>query len=195
MATNTHYGTMHIEWRVYICCWVALQAKRLGADFIECGVNTGILSRAVMEYIDFASMSARFYLLDTYNGIPVDDLAEHEAHLASDNAFYPDCYADVLRTFAPFRNARVIRGRVPDTFDQVESDRFGYASIDMNHVAPELAAGEFLWPRLVSGAFVILDDYGWRNNFAQKQAWDAFAAEKGVSVLSLPTGQGLLMKP
>ena len=31
----------------------------------------------------------------------------------------------------------------------------------MNCAAPELAAAEFFWDRLTTGAVVVLDDYGW----------------------------------
>jgi O-methyltransferase len=198
MATPHHYGDIHFEWRIYTCCWAALQAKHLGADYVECGVNTGVYSRAVMEYIDFAQMSqTRFYLLDTYDGIPVEQLTDDELArgIAGHNDFYYDCYAEVIKTFAPFQNARIIRGCVPETLSQIDSDEIGYASIDMNSAVPEIAAGEFLWPRLVPGAIVVLDDYGWRTHFGQKQAWDEFAARRNLKILSLPTGQGLLVKP
>jgi hypothetical protein len=32
-------------------------------------------------------------------------------------------------------------------------------------------------------------------NIRQKEAWDVFAPERGVTVLSLPTGQGIIQKP
>jgi hypothetical protein len=198
MATPHRYGDIHFEWRIYICCWAALQAKSLGADYVECGVNTGVYSRAVMEYIGFAQMpGTRFYLLDTYEGIPVEQLTADEfaRGIAGHNTFYYDCYAEVLETFAPFPNARVIKGRVPETLSQIDSDQIGYVSIDMNSAVPEIAAGELLWPRLVPGAIVVLDDYGWRTHIGQKQAWDEFAARRNLTVLSLPTGQGLLVKP
>lgn len=84
---------------------------------------------------------------------------------------------------------------VPDTLPQIDSDRIGYASIDMNCVEPEIAAVEFLWPRLLSGAIIILDDYGWKTHINQKHAWDEFAAQRNIRALSLPTGQGMLIKP
>ncbi|HLO34499.1 MAG TPA: hypothetical protein VK194_00390 [Candidatus Deferrimicrobium sp.] len=42
---------------------------------------------------------------------------------------------------------------------------------------------------------MILDDHGHLPYAAQKRAFDAFAAERGVQVLLLPTGQGLIFKP
>jgi hypothetical protein len=41
---------------------------------------------------------------------------------------------------------------------------------------------------------MLLDDYGWAAHAAQKRAWDAWAAQAGVMILALPTGQGLVQK-
>jgi hypothetical protein len=65
----------------------------------------------------------------------------------------------------------------------------------MNNVMPEIAAAEYFWDKLVSGAVMVLDDYGFGTHVEQKLGFDAFAARKGVQVLSLPTGQGLIFKP
>lgn len=65
----------------------------------------------------------------------------------------------------------------------------------MNIAEPERAAIEHFWPKLVSGAPVLLDDYGMVNHEPQKEAMDEFASKKGVKIFTVPTGQGLLMKP
>lgn len=65
----------------------------------------------------------------------------------------------------------------------------------MNIVAPEIATIEHFWGRLVPGAVVVLDDYAWKAHEVQKQAFDRFAADHQVEILTLPTGQGLLLKP
>ena len=57
LATPHPYGKdIDVRWRVYICCWAALQVKHLDADYVECGVFTGIASSAAMHYIDFGQM-------------------------------------------------------------------------------------------------------------------------------------------
>jgi hypothetical protein len=65
----------------------------------------------------------------------------------------------------------------------------------MNCAPPEVAAAEFFWERLVGGAIVLLDDYGFPGHEAQREALDGFAAAKQVKILCLPTGQGLIVKP
>jgi hypothetical protein len=188
------WGGADIEWRVYVACWAALKGKGLDGDFVECGVERGGLSRAVMHYIDFQQMQERkFYLLDTFCGFP--DRFKHVAvpsHLNS----YHECYQEVVQTFREFENVVLVRGPVPDTLPQVPATKVCYLSIDMNCAEPEIAAAEYFWDRLVSGAVVVLDDYGYSEEYRrQKDAFDAFARRKGVAILLLPTGQGLIFKP
>jgi hypothetical protein len=42
---------------------------------------------------------------------------------------------------------------------------------------------------------VVLDDYAWRGYEAQRATIDEFARSVGVEVLTLPTAQGLIVKP
>ena len=60
---------------------------------------------------------------------------------------------------------------------------------------PEVAALNYFWPRLLPGAFVLLDDYAYSGFGEQKAAMDELARAKNIQILSLPTGQGLLVKP
>ena len=77
----------------------------------------------------------------------------------------------------------------------VPSTKIAYISIDMNCVQPEIAALEYFWPKMVTGGVVVHDDYGMSAFINQKIALDAFAESRGVKVLTMPTGQGLLFKP
>jgi transposase len=47
----------------------------------------------------------------------------------------------------------------------------------------------------ISGGIIVLDDYGWRKQINQKIAFDRFSELRNVKVLSLPTGQGIIIKP
>jgi len=186
VATGSWHGC-EIRWRAYNACWAAKQALSLDGDFVECGVNRGGLSRTVIDYVGFAALNRRFFLLDTYRGHP--DVAQPNQNE------YQECYEDVLRAFAPFSNVRIIRGLVPDTLSLVDSDRICYLSIDMNHPPPEVAALRYFWPKLVPGAVVLLDDYCFSEYYRPgKTAMDSLSQELDFSILTMPTGQGLIIK-
>ena len=77
----------------------------------------------------------------------------------------------------------------------MSAKRVAYLHLDMNSAPPETAALAYFWDRLVAGAPVLLDDYAYHGYVSQKAAMDSFAREKGINILSLPTGQGLSVKP
>jgi hypothetical protein len=186
-----------IEWRVHVCCWAASHAKHLPGDFVECGVNTGIYSLAICEYIDFNATGKRFWLFDTYEGIPEHQMSERERQLRiSENArMYPNCFDRARENFRPFPNAVLVKGTVPESLPSAAIDRICYLSLDMNIAKPERAAIAYFWPKLSHGAIVVVDDYGWQGYEEQKAAMDEFAGSVGVEVLTLPTGQGLIVRP
>ena len=191
-------GDLHIEWRVHQYVWAGFHAMHLDGDFVECGVNTGIFSLAIMHYCDFQKSDKKFFLFDTYEGIPEDQFTDAERavglHTVHDGSYF-DCYEVAKKNFSPYPNAVLVKGRVPESLNKVEIEKVAYIGIDMNSVVPEIAAAEHFWPKMVSGAIMVLDDYGWLHHAIQKKAFDEFAAERGVKILNLPTGQGILIKP
>jgi O-methyltransferase len=194
------YGpNLQIQWRAFVNCWAAEYASKLTGDFVECGTNTGIYARAIASFVDLGNLSKRFFLFDTFTGIPPEQFTDREraglAMIFADKyAPTDDTYQNVVSYFSKYPNVFVIRGRVPETLPQCDATSVSYLSIDMNSAAPEVAAIEYFWPKLVPGAIVVLDDYGFRFHEDQKEAMDRFAAQHGTRVLAMPTGQGLLIK-
>lgn len=195
VARNLFPNNAQPLWRTYVCCWAAEHGMRLEGDFVECGVNLGGMSRAIVQYVDFNKADKKFYLFDTYQGLSTEHMSKGEEELlAHHNDVYYDCYEDAKKNFKDYPNAHLIKGTVPETLASVTFGKVAYLSIDMNCVMPEVAALEFLWDKLVPSAIVVFDDYGWEPHRMQKEGIDNFVRGKGASVLTLPTGQGLLVK-
>jgi len=190
-------GDYRFRWRVHVGLWAATRAVRLPGDFVECGVNRGFMSSAIMHYLDWNRLERRFFLLDTFRGLDGELLTDDEKRMGKTAGFnnYTECFAEVQRNFAEFHNVVLIRGSVPSTLPQADTTAVCYLHIDMNCVAPEVAAINHFWSRLVPGAIVLLDDYGSPGYEPQKHGMDAFARDHGVEVLSIPTGQGMMIKP
>ena len=189
------WGNVDIQWRAYVVCWAAQQALALAGDFVECGVNRGGYARTVIAYTGFDRLPRRFYLLDTFAGLVEKYISDDERRLGIRAGGYVECYDAARQTFAPFPNVTLVRGAVPETLSGVRPEKVAFLSLDMNCAAPEVAAAKYFWDKLATGAVIVLDDYGWPGQINQKQAFDGFAAERGVQVLALPTGQGLIIKP
>lgn len=185
-----------IEWRIHVLCWAASHASHLDGDFVDCGVNTGLFSRSVIDYVDFETLNKTYYLLDTFSGMDPKYSTEYEMarHHRIGYRAGNDLYEQAKQTFADF-NVKIIKGAVPETLKEVDTDRVAYLSVDMNCVMPEIEAMKFFWNRMVSGGVIVLDDYAYPGAEDQKRAHDRFAEANGVRILTMPTCQGLIIKP
>ena len=183
-------------WRVYFNVWAASHAVRLKGDFVECGVWNGFTALVVSLYLDLNSISSRYILVDSFEGVRIEDLTKEERAegLAGKNETYLEYLLGVEKNFSRFRNVQIVKGFVPDILPELGQTRVGYLHIDMNYAVPEIAAAEFFWDQLLPGAVVVLDDYGFRKHRVQKTEFDKWAANKGVSIFPLPTGQGFFLK-
>lgn len=193
----------HFHWRVHIAVWAAFTAIKLKGDFVECGVNHGFLSSAIMESLDWNQYAHTFFLLDTFNGLDASTLSVDDINhgVLDRNKFflesghYVQSVESVKLNFSQWHNVKIVEGSIPQSLAQVDSAAIAYLHLDLNCAGPEIEAIEFFWNRLLPGAIILLDDYAYRGFESQKRAWDVFANQKNVMIASLPTGQGLLLKP
>jgi len=185
-----------VRWRLLICLQAARIALNAEGDFVECGTNLGIFSNAICHDLDFGKLNRRFFLFDTFAGIPAEGLTEEErkrtVHL--NDGTYSDCFAKVKKTFENYTNVELVRGKLPDTLSAVEGKRIAFLSIDLNSATYEMQVMRRLWDQLSASAVVVVDDYGFKRHEAQYDAWNEFSARSGAPIIYSPTGQGIIFK-
>jgi hypothetical protein len=137
-----------MEWRVRVALWAASIAVRVPGHFVECGVNTGVMSSAIMQRLNWRTVDKRFYLIGTFNGPAIsqyshDEIERGRLNLA-ENAIAAGAYAtdiDAVRAnFAEWQNAVVVQGIVPDVLSALEIGDVAFLHIDLNCAHPERAA-------------------------------------------------------
>ncbi|NBU17397.1 MAG: class I SAM-dependent methyltransferase, partial [Actinobacteria bacterium] len=132
------------HWRVHVGLWAASCASRIDGDFVECGVNRGFLSSAIMALLDWDRIGKTFYLLDTFTGIDerfvspeeMSDgiLGRNTEHLSS--GFYTTDVDTVRRNFAEWQNVRIVVGSIPDTLADVTASTIAFLHLDLNCSLP-----------------------------------------------------------
>ncbi len=190
------------EWRVHVAFWAAAASLRVPGDFVECGVNAGVMSSAIMHRLHWNSVGRRFHLIDTFAGPVLEQYSSNEigcgrlavAKAALDAGAYVTDLARVRSNFSEWPSAVVVPGSVPEVLPSLDIGAVAFLHIDMNCAYPERAALEFFWERLSPGAIVLLDDYAYAGHDAQMRAMDEAAQILRAEILSLPTGQGLIIK-
>jgi hypothetical protein len=198
----SHGVDQQFEWRVHVALWAARTAVRVPGNFVECGVNAGFISSAIMQRLNWRAIDKRFYLIDTFKGPVLAQYSEEEANRGclkvAEDAIARGAYVTDLErvraNYSEWPNVVVVQGVVPDVLPTLDIGNVAFLHIDLNCAYPERAALEFFWDRLSPGAFVLLDDYAYKGHDCQAHAIDSAAQSLGIEVLSLPTGQGLIIK-
>jgi Macrocin-O-methyltransferase (TylF) len=198
-ATGTNYQWY---WRVHIGLWAAATAIKLDGDFVECGVNRGFLSSAIMHRLDWDTTGRTFYLLDTFAGIDLKYLNNNELDAGIrernqndlNSGFYTQNVKGVMDNFSEWHNKKIIVGSIPETLPQITSDKIAFLHLDLNCTEPEVDTIEYLWDRLCCGAVILLDDYAYAGYHPQKVGMDTWAVKRDIAIASLPSGQGLIIK-
>lgn len=185
-AGGFDYG---VRWRTHTMLWAAERASALDGAFVECGTGRGFMASAICEYLGWTDRP--FYLYDSFAPTTPDRHGTQSTE-GTANPVYARGPEDVADNFAEWPGVQLVIGEIPDTLLATESVAFLH--VDLNHAAAEEAAVRHFWPRLVPGAAMIFDDYGYQGYEPQRQAIDRLGRELGFRVLTIPTGQGLVLR-
>ena len=172
-----------IRLRAHICTWAAQQVKELDGDFLEFGTYYGILAMTMCNYISFEELPKKFYLFDTWGPLP--------GHHPS---YSEEIFETVKERFSKFRNVEMVRGIVPESLAQVSIDKIAYMGIDMNGYLAERHVLDVLYPKVVPGGIIYLDDYGWGEHSMLRETVDDFFSDKPEELLHFPSGNSIVIK-
>ena len=182
-------------WKVVIYLYFVAQTKRMQGDYVELGVGKGFMSRAALEYEALSPGSnRRFLLFDKFTSEVVDDLTGQIIN-GSQNPDYASNISEVEINLAHFKaRIQIIPGVLPGSITPNLVSKISFLHIDLNAANPETACLKKLWDLIEHGGIIILDDYCQAGRRSQFVAMNQLAREIGFDILSLPTGQGLIMK-
>jgi O-methyltransferase len=191
MGAVAKHSTTDVEhaiiWRQSVVLWGARNGLRLDGDFVEIACYKGTTARIVCDALGFAQLGRRYFLYDLFeHDLTMNHHAmpEHSAQL----------FNSVKARFADSPNVVITQGKVPDVLKQVAPEKIAFMHLDLNNAEAEVGALDVLFERMVPGAVLILDDYGWLGYRAQKLAEDPWFSARGYYVVELPTGQGMVIK-
>lgn len=177
---------------------------------VECGVWRGGSMHAVARTLDAAGDHSRdMYLFDTFEGMtaPTEKDERHDGRTAADlletsqrNAAVW-AYAsldDVRNSFAdvPYPADRIhyVEGPVEKTVPEHAPAQIALLRLDTDWYESTKHEFDHLYPRLVSGGVLLIDDYGWWKG--SRTATQEFLAETGERLLLIRMASGrIAVKP
>jgi len=177
--------------RCYILQAFLRHAVNLPGDVAECGVFKG--GTALLAARTIQGSRKTLHLFDSFQGLS-------EATPGKDNYYKKGDFADtseqaVRRLLADFSdNVEFHVGWIPETFRNLPERMYSFVHVDVDLFQPALDCCNYYYPRLVPGGAMVFDDYGFPACRGEKEAVDSFCAGTRDSVITLLTGQGLIIK-
>ncbi|MEA2450875.1 MAG: O-methyltransferase [Thermoleophilaceae bacterium] len=184
---------------------------RIPGDVVECGVWRGGSMQAAARTLHAAGDTDRdLYLFDTYEGMPppterdlrrdgkpAAELLE-AAPREESKVWAVATLEDVQEGFAqvpyPAERVHFVKGRVEDTIPDEAPERIAILRLDTDWYESTRHELEHLYPRLVSGGVLLLDDYGYWDG--ARQAVDEWLEASGERLLLTRMASGrLAVKP
>lgn len=150
-------------------------------NVFEFGVYRGGTSIFMAYILSRILSSGKVYGLDTFRGIPACDEAL-DAHRAGD---FSDVSLSVINARAAklgLSNFHPVTGNFSDTYQSVaaKSEGIALAHIDCDTYASVKAAIDLVWPDLIPGGFLILDDADASSCIGATQAMEEMVMERKI---------------
>lgn len=189
-----------------------LERQHIEGDIVECGVWRGgssmMIAKALMRH---GNLTRSLYLYDTYEGM--SEPTEHDVslHGAAAEKKYDStikdghsdwCYASIEDVRANMRTTgyeetklHFVKGKVENTIPQTIPEKISLLRLDTDWYESTKHEMDQLYPRLVSGGILIIDDYGhWQG--ARKAIDEYFDARGGRPFMHrIDYSSRLLIKP
>ena len=184
--------TMPSNERVAALCSAVRYLHRYGieGDVVECGVWAGgSMLAAARTLVAEADTQRHLYLFDTYTGMTAP--TEHDVSFAGEHAaailsrmdpadprlYSPLEVAQQVMGLSGYPGDRIhfVKGKVEDTVPDAAPEKIALLRLDTDWYESTRHELEHLFPRLVPGGVLIIDDYGhWQG--ARKAVDEYFAA-------------------
>lgn len=182
--------------RKYVLYGIAKSISSIKGDIVECGVYRGQSSFLMLQANK--DNNKKFYGFDSFEGLSqpeeIDKVKNNFSYSWKKNDLsVPQQIAE--KNLMDFKNRyKLFKGWIPDRFNEVANKRFSLVHIDVDLYQPTFDSISFFWERLNIGGALVCDDYGSLLCPGAKKAMDNFFEPKGISIIHLTNGQGLVFK-
>jgi hypothetical protein len=165
-----------------------LENAGIEGAIVECGVYKGGAIGFDASLLKARGVTNRaFYLFDTFDGFPsdVEDVSFQGEKLTRDvwvtENFRQTTERNIARSGYPSNNFNLIQGPVEETLPAHIPEKIALLHLDTDYYRSTLHELNHLYPRLVSGGVLIIDDYG--HFEGARQAVDEYIAENKLALL------------
>jgi len=173
--------------RCYMLYQFAKQIEDLDGEVAEVGVYKGGTAKLISKVLT----KKQIYLFDTFEGMPEVDESKDKHKLGDFNDTTLENTKEFLRDC---NNVNFYKGLFPTTAKHMQDKKFCFVHVDADIYKSVLDCCVFFYDKLVIGAIVVFDDYGFPTCPGAKRAVDEFFENKKEQIIYLQTGQCFIIK-
>ena len=181
-----------MDWRTYLAMEFSFYAASLEGDFVELGSGEGWIINAIMLRNPQITRNREIHLFDKFDGFEVDISIGGIKNAVHPR--YPVGAESLVKNLEIKDKVHVYTAQLPNGLEVLANKKIAFLHIDLNAAQTEAQSLEALYPQVVPNGVILLDDYCGRGREVQHQAINALARKLQFDVVSLPTGQGLILK-
>lgn len=144
-------------------------------DLAECGCYVGVSAWFMAK----EAPDRELFLFDSFEGLSKPDSYDNVSKEIQEwRAGDLKTTESILRqNLTEFPHIHVLKGWIPQQFDEVAERRFRLVHIDVDLYQPTLDSLKFFYPRLLPGGVIVMDDYGFLTCPGATKAADEFMAD------------------
>lgn len=178
-----------IPWRAHQAVWAARHGLKLEGDFVELGTGKGFVMQCVLGSIDnWPETGKTLWLYDTFR-----KYEETGKGQAKHDKYYASSVEEVRSFFRPFDNVKLVEGDVQVTIQSSRPKKISFLHVDLNDAILEVHLLEQLFPLMVSGGIILLDDYANKGEEVAYELHNHFFSALQRPILTTPSGQGIVI--
>jgi len=196
-ALNTANQTIGIDpkipFRLHQLMFCIESTQNISGNIVELGTGKGYLFAGALAALHNSIHKANkeVYLFDLFS-YPDQKLSGIKKYIYAKNL------DEVKKTFAKYKFVKIIQGILPDSLDahlvSMRESGICFLHVDLNHYEPEILSLKKIYEFVSVHGIILLDDYANPGRRRQYEEFNNFFREKNQTILTLASGQGLVIK-
>lgn len=177
------------------------RALTLKGDLVDFGTYYGLFPYICHQNNSIHKLGKKHHLFDTWGGegweLHDDPDLEKAKSTGEEYRYSRDIFQKVKEQFSDIKGVKLHRGLLPDSFERVahEINSIAFACVDVNAGSDlELELIQFIWDKMVPGAMLYIDDYGFRAYPRLTKLVIRFSEFINQPIFEIPTGSAYILK-
>jgi O-methyltransferase len=168
------------------------EARQVTGDYMEIGCFVGATTVFLNRHLQANADTRPYYALDTFGGFVAPDVAHETEHRAKKElpqvaehylfSMNDQRWFDYTMRLNKLNNVRSIAGDIKTMDLEKITQRLCFVLLDVDLYRPSKKALEKIWPYVVPGGVIVIDDCAPNQVFdGARQAWEEFIQEHALT--------------